>query len=78
MEIETRVTHKVAVKALVLDSDVGFTAFFGDLEWPVLDVLLDIIIIHSATNQPLGVKHGIRRVRVESVFRAVSDTGGER
>ena len=78
MEIETRVTHKVAVKALVLDSNVWFTALFGDLERPVLHVLLDIIIVHSATNQALGVKHGIRRVRVESVFRAVSDTGRER
>ena len=62
----------------MLDSDVWFTALFGDLEWPVLHVLLDIVIVHSATNQPLGVKYGIRRVRVESIFRAVSDTERER
>ena len=58
----------------MLDGDVGFPALVGDLERPVLHVLLDILIVHSATNQPLGVKHRVCRVRMESVFGAVSDT----
>ena len=56
MKIEY-VTHKVTIKALVLDSDVGFTTPFSDLEWPALRVL--DIIVHSATNQLLGIKQGI-------------------
>ena len=43
----------------VLDSNVEVATLFGDIERLVLHVLLDIIVIHLATDEPLGIKQGI-------------------
>ena len=43
----------------VLDSDVEVATLFGDIERLVLHVLLDIVIVRSATDEPLGIKQGI-------------------
>ena len=43
----------------VLDSDVEVATLFGDIERLVLHVLLDIVVIHLATDKPLGIKQGI-------------------
>ena len=39
----------------------------------MVDIALDILIIHSATDQALRVKDGVGRIGMEGVLGAVSD-----
>lgn len=62
--------------ALVLDRDDRLAVLLLDFEWPVLDVAGDILVVHLATNETLGVKDSVFGIRVEGVLCAVTDTGG--
>lgn len=56
------------VFALVLNSDSRLAVFLGNLEWPVLDITLELGVIDLTTNETFGVEYGVGRVRVESVL----------
>ncbi len=64
---------KVAGLALVLDRDGGFAVLLLDLKGPVLHVALDILVVHLAPNETLGVKDRVTRVGVEGVLGRVTD-----
>lgn len=66
-------TYEVTEFALVFDLDGWFSALLMNSERPVLDVALDVRVVHLATNKSLGVENGVRRVGVESVLGGVTD-----
>ena len=74
MKGKTERSHEMAVVSFVLNSDSGFAVLFCDAEWPVLHVADDVLVVHLATNEALGVKDSVFGVRVEGVFGAVADT----
>ena len=47
--------------------------FLRNFEWPVLHVANNILIVHLATDEALGVEYRVLGIRVESVLRAVSN-----
>lgn len=62
------------ILTLVLDHDSGFAILLGYLERPVLDVALELGIIHLTTDETFGVKNCVLRVGVESVLGGVTNT----
>ena len=70
-------TYEFTSGPLVLDGDSGLAVLLLDIEWPVLDVPLDVILVHLTTDKSLGVENGVFRIRVECVFGAVSNTAKE-
>jgi hypothetical protein len=53
---------EVTFLRLVLDNDGGFAVLLGDLEGPVPDVALELVVIHLATDEALSVKNGVCRI----------------
>ena len=72
--IVSKKTHKFALLVLVRDGNHWFIAFSLDLEGPMPHIALDLGIVYFATNETLGVKHGIFRVRVECVLCRITNT----
>jgi hypothetical protein len=64
----------MTILSLVFHNNGGFAVLFLDAEWPVLHVANDVLVIHLATDEALGVKDSVFGVRVEGVFGAVADT----
>jgi hypothetical protein len=50
------------------------TALLNDTEWPVLHVFLDLWIINLATDETLGVEHGVLRVGSISVLSSITNS----
>lgn len=67
-------TNEITQLSLVLDLDSGFSAFLGDLKWPVLHVTLDFWVVNFATNETFSVENGVGGVGVIRVLRTVSDS----
>ena len=44
-----------------------------DLEWPMLDVILDSLVIKLPTNESLGIKDGVLWVSGDLVLGSISD-----
>jgi NAD-specific glutamate dehydrogenase len=65
---------EVAGFTLDLDGDDGLSRLVLDLEGPVLHVALNLILIHLATNETLGVKDSVLGVGMEGVLGRVTDT----
>ena len=66
-------THKFTVLALIPNGDDRFATLLLDGKWPVFHVTLEVVVVHLAANKPLRIKYRVRRIRMECVFRAVSD-----
>jgi hypothetical protein len=67
------IAYKVLGVTPVVDLDHWLATLVGKLEWPVLSVLLDILIIVVSTNHSLGVKDSVGRVRSSLILCCVSD-----
>ena len=65
--------RKLTGLALVVDSNGGFSVDLLDLERPVLDVALNVTIVHLASNKTFGVEYGVAGVRVEGILGGVTD-----
>ena len=57
----------------MVDLDHWLATLVGELEWPVLPVLLDILIIVISTNHSLGVKDSVGRVGGSLVLCCISN-----
>ena len=66
-------TYEFTLLVLVLNRDGGLAAFVDDTEGEVLHVLLDVSLVHLATNETLGIKDRVLRVGVVRVLGRVSD-----
>lgn len=63
----------MTILSLVLNSNSGFAVLFCDAEWPVFHIADNVLVVHLATNEALGVKDSVFGVRVKGVFGAVAD-----
>ncbi len=66
-------THKLLERLLMLDLDHRLASLVLDLEWPVLDVALDIALGKLPPDQALGVKDRVLRVLRGLVLGGVAD-----
>ena len=55
------------------DLNHGLAVLIDDLERPVLHVPLDILVIPSPTDQPLGVEYSVDGVLRSLVLRSITD-----
>jgi len=69
-----RSTHKFTLLALILDTDAGMSVLIFDSERQVLQVLLDLLLLHLSTNETLGVKDRVFGIRVEGIFGTITDS----
>lgn len=58
----------------MVDLDDWLAMSILDLEWPVLHVALNIVVIEVTTNKTFRVEHGIFWVRVERVLCRITNT----
>jgi hypothetical protein len=57
----------------VVDLDLGLARLGRHLERPVLEVLLDVLLVKLATDKPLGVEDGVAGVLGRLVLGRIAD-----
>lgn len=66
-------THVVLDVALVVDLDLRLAGLGGNLERPVLEVLLDVLLVKLASDKTLGIEDSVASVLRSLVLGGVSD-----
>jgi hypothetical protein len=67
-------THKFLLLAFVVNLNSRFAILLKNGERPVLNIALDILVVHLAANETFSVEDRILGVGVERILRAISDT----